>query len=562
MSSDREPWQTIVARKRAQRASSIPQEWLIPNNQLPGHEINNVLGFPRVSGLLSPRELEITESNASSIVHAIAQRSWTSLEVVRAFAHRAAIAQQLLNSLTEIAFDAAFEQAKALDQYQAEHGHTIGPLHGLPMSFKDSCDVKGLDTSMGYTAWVGHVAAEDSVVAAAMRAAGAVPFVKTNVGFTLMMGETVNHLFGRTLNPYNRALTSGGSSGGESALLAFRGSPFGVGTDIGGSIRLPAASTGLWGLRPSIGRVSYMGIANSLEGLESVRSNAGPMGHSPSDIRLFFSALLSSQPWLRDPDVLPIPWRAEQEILPDKLCFAYSVGDEVVTPHPPIRRGLAHTIDKLRAAGHEVVEWTDTFDADRAGRLMIDFWTSDGGEDVRRCVEASGEPMIDEVAALLRLTPEDQKLPKPTVYQAWRNQHERVLYAREFLARWQTTGKITSTGRPVDALIMPSAPFVARPHGADLPSSRFGMFEYTYANFQPILDLTAGVFPTGVCQDPAIDLPDTKFTPRSDLDMVVHNLYTDPQEWTGAPVGLQLIGRRLEEEKITALLGVVEKALA
>ena len=76
----------------------------------------------------------------------------------------------------------------------------------------------------------------------AVRQQGGIPFVKTNAGHTLMMGETVNHLFGRTLNPYNRSLTSGGSSGGESALLAFRGSPLGVGTDIGGSIRMPAAS--------------------------------------------------------------------------------------------------------------------------------------------------------------------------------------------------------------------------------------------------------------------------------------------------------------------------------
>lgn len=76
---------------------------------------------------------------------------------------------------------------------------------------------------------------------ASVRAAGAIPFVKTNLGHTLMMGESVNHLFGRSLNPWNRSLTPGGSSGGEAALLAFRGSPVGWGTDIGGSIRLPSA---------------------------------------------------------------------------------------------------------------------------------------------------------------------------------------------------------------------------------------------------------------------------------------------------------------------------------
>lgn len=106
---------------------------------------------------------------------------------------------------------------------------------------------------MGFCAWEGRIAERDAVAVAArestvfrealtkVRKAGAIILCKTNIGHTLMMGETFNNIWGRTLNPYNRTLTSGGSSGGESALLAFRGAAMGIGTDIGGSIRMPSA---------------------------------------------------------------------------------------------------------------------------------------------------------------------------------------------------------------------------------------------------------------------------------------------------------------------------------
>lgn len=106
---------------------------------------------------------------------------------------------------------------------------------------------------MGYVGWLGNFSEQDAVLAAILRKAGAVFYVRTNVPQTLMCGETINNIFGRTLNPANRKLTSGGSSGGEGALIALKGSPLGVGSDIGGSIRIPAGFNGLYGLRPTVG---------------------------------------------------------------------------------------------------------------------------------------------------------------------------------------------------------------------------------------------------------------------------------------------------------------------
>lgn len=123
--------------------------------------------------------------------------------------------------------------ARARDEHFAKTGKTIGPLHGLPISLKDNFKLKGLDATVGFSAHVGDAAADDAALAKILEKAGAVFYVKTNVPTAMMIAETVNNVFGRTLNPLNRRTTCGGSSGGESALLVMKGSPIGVGTDIG-----------------------------------------------------------------------------------------------------------------------------------------------------------------------------------------------------------------------------------------------------------------------------------------------------------------------------------------
>lgn len=127
-----------------------------------------------------------------------------------------------------------------------------------------------------------------------------------------MIAETVNNVFGRTVNPLNRRLTSGGSSGGESALIAFKGSPLGVGTDIGGSLRIPAACTGIFTLKPSSGRFPTGGAKSGLAGQEAVRSINGPMARSLKDLEVWAQAVVGGEPWRVDPNCLPVPWRKVQ----------------------------------------------------------------------------------------------------------------------------------------------------------------------------------------------------------------------------------------------------------
>ena len=163
--------------------------------------------------------------------------------------------------------------------------------------------------------------------------------------------ETMSNLWGRTLNPSNNLLSAGGSSGGEGALLACLGSPIGIGTDSGGSIRAPAAFNGLYALKPSPKRVSYLGCQNDTNGIVGIASALGPMETSIRDLNMICQALTDAEPWVKDSTVVEKPWMSVAR--PLKMTIGVMRWDEVVMPHPPIQRALRMAVNALRHAGHE-----------------------------------------------------------------------------------------------------------------------------------------------------------------------------------------------------------------
>jgi len=144
------------------------------------------------------------------------------------------------------------KQAKALDEFKEKHGKLLGPLHGVPMSLKDQFNVNGLDSTLGYVGRAFAPATSDALIVEVLKQLGAVIIAKTNLPQSILWSETECPLWGLTTNPLNPDFTPGGSSGGEGALLALKGSLVGWGTDIGGSIRVPCHMNGLWGLKPSV----------------------------------------------------------------------------------------------------------------------------------------------------------------------------------------------------------------------------------------------------------------------------------------------------------------------
>lgn len=375
-------WETIAKSKQAALTGSIPAEYRIPKDLLPPDSQLDVTPWPQQSGWFSEEELKITGSTASDILKNIASKAWSSKDVTKAFCKRAAAAHQLTNCLSDAFFEEAIRNAAALDDHFQRTGKLVGPLHGLPISLKDNFNIKGKDSTVGFTSLVNKPAEYNATLVDILQELGAVMYCKTNVPTAMMIAESVNNTFGRTVNPRNRSLTSGGSSGGESALIAFGGSPLGVGTDIGGSLRIPAACTGIFTLRPSHGRFTTQRCRSGLAGQEAVKSVNGPMARTLEDITMYSKVIIDAKPWLLDPTMLPMPWKPVEQ--KQKLKIAVMWNDGICTPTPPVRRALNETVQKLQNAGHELIDWDPKQFHLKALELLVrplnhlTFWTDSG----------------------------------------------------------------------------------------------------------------------------------------------------------------------------------------
>ncbi|KAA6413951.1 MAG: acetamidase [Lasallia pustulata] len=538
-------WEETAADKKERIEKTIPDEWRIKSKDVG----DSVMDYPAMSGIMSDEELAITNSTAVDLVAKLAKGQMKSVAVTRAFCKRAALAHQLVNCALEFFPEMALAQANELDDYYEKNGKTVGPLHGLPISLKDQFRVKGLETSMAYVAWIGKYDEEDSVLVTLLRKAGAVFYVKTSVPQSLMVCETINNIIGRTVNPRNKNWSCGGSSGGEGANVGFRGGIIGVGTDIGGSIRVPSAFNFLYGLRPSHGRLPYAKMANSMEGQETVHSVCGPITHSVEDMRLFIKSVLFQEPWKYDSKVIPMPWRqAEEDVIKSKLSpggltLGFYNCDGNVLPHPPILRGVETVVSTMKKNGHEVIPWKP-YKHDYAVNLINGIYAGDGGDDVYGVLKESGEPAIPNFQDLI-----SPDLPKVDMNQLWDVQLKKWTFQCEYLAEWRKMEE--KLGKEMDAIIAPITPTAAVRHN---------QFKYYgYASAINLLDFTSVVVPVTFA-DKSVDKKREDYKPLSKIDGVVNGEY-DPDAYHGAPVAVQVVGRRLSEERTMAIAEEIGKLL-
>jgi amidase len=557
-------WQKKAEAKVAETKSKIPDEWTLQKHDLEAVKRQRQLSGPFIERFLNDGELEITGNDSVPLLSKIKSGQYTALQVTTAFCKRAAIAHQINNCLHEIMFDQAIERAKELDAYFGEHKSILGPLHGLPISLKDQFHVKGVDTTMGYIGWIdtyegdtdpSKVHKVESQIVTELLSLGAVMYCKTSLPQTLLLGETVNNLIGRTLNPVNQLLSCGGSSGGEGALNALRGSTLGVGTDIGGSVRIPAAFCGIYSVKPTHNRFSYRGAANTNPGQNTYASSVGFLSNSIDALQLVMKSVLSTQPWLRDPEVVPIPWR--QTLVDSTLSRASADGssnytplklgiywtDGVVGPHPPINRGLRAVVDTLRKAGHKIVDWNPPSQS-TAKRVHLAFLKADGAHDIHAQLNLSGEPLIPELVKSFQLKDPMNLLQ----YQ------DLTLEGRDYSAAYSDYWNATADDKAyqiVDAVIMPVAP-----HAAVIP----GKYYHTaYTEAINLMDYSAAVIPVTKA-DKNVDTFNSDYKPLNEIDRKNWEAY-DPDVYDGAPIGIQLVARKYEEEKVWAIAKIVSAAL-
>ncbi|KAF4548199.1 Acetamidase-like protein 2 [Elsinoe fawcettii] len=556
------PWEEKAAVKRAETLAKIPKEWRLSSDDLERAEQQRDLTGPFIQSFLSEDEVEVIKLDSVPLVGSISDGRLSAVRVAKAFCHATAVAQQINNCLHEIFFDQAIARAEYLDDYYQRNKRTVGPLHGLPVSLKDQFHVKGVDTTQGYVGWIGsNLGIKDpseahnieSQIVTELLAAGAVLYCKTALPQSLLFGETKNNIIGETLNPKNRNLSCGGSSGGEGALLALRGSTLGIGTDIGGSVRIPASFNGVYSLKPTPERLSYRHAANTTPGQNTYRSTAGFMSTTLDGVQLGMRSVLAQRPWLNDPAVIPMVWRqdihdqvfaqVDQRGRPVNAALKFGIlwNDTMCQPHPPIQRGLRLVVDALRQSGHKIVNWHPPPHSE-AERIHMSFLLSDGGQHVHEQLELSGEPLLPELTYLKRKPP-----MKLLEYQDMTLQG--LDYEAKYAAYWNSTAD--DDGQIVDAVIMP-----VTPHAASIPGKTY---HTAYTEVVNCLNASAVAFPVTEA-DQTIDVADPTYEPISDKDRLNWAAY-DAEIYHGAPVGLQVMGRKFEEEKILAIARIIRACL-
>uniref|UniRef100_UPI00398EC7E7 fatty-acid amide hydrolase 1 n=1 Tax=Pristiophorus japonicus TaxID=55135 RepID=UPI00398EC7E7 len=271
--------------------------------------------------------------------------------VLHAYMEKALEVTKQLNCLTDFL-------PECRTQLQDLQGKRKGLLYGIPVSIKDNIDCKGHDSTCGLRKFLNQPAAEDSVVVQVLKRQGAVPFLKTNVPQTMLSYECCNPIFGQTLNPLDKKRTPGGSSGGEAALIAAGGSILGIGSDIGGSIRVPASFCGICGFKPTGKRLSIKGARTSVPGQRAVEAAVGPLARDVDSLALCMKALLCEDMFQADPTVPPVPFNDKVFSSSTPLRIGYYESDGYWIPSASMKRAVMETKQLLEEAGHTLVPFT------------------------------------------------------------------------------------------------------------------------------------------------------------------------------------------------------------
>lgn len=288
--------------------------------------------------------------SAKQIAGAVRRRDVSALDVTRAHLDRLNAVNPTINAVVQDCTEDALAAAAALDARIAA-GEDVGPMAGVPVTTKVNVDQSGHATTNGLRSLKDLVAREDSPVVANLRRAGAIIVGRTNAPTLSMRWFTKNDLHGQTLNPRNRAITPGGSSGGAAAAVATGICAVGHGTDIAGSIRYPAYACGLHGLRPSLGRIpAYNATAADRFIGAQLMAVSGPIARSIEDIDLAYRAMAAADP--RDPWYVPAPFESGQ--YPRRAALTLAPDDMAVDPR--VRDALVHAARVLEDAGWEVEE--------------------------------------------------------------------------------------------------------------------------------------------------------------------------------------------------------------
>ncbi len=480
-------------------------------------------------------------------------------EVAQAHIERILAVDGRLNALVLRRFDEALLEADAVDRDRAR-GQTLGPLAGVPVTIKECFDVRGLPATLGVERFLGNIAANNGPLVARLRHAGAVVLGKTNVPQLMMLYESMNPLYGRTLHPARDDRSPGGSSGGEAAIIAAHGSALGLGSDLGGSIRQPAHACGICGLKPTTGRLTTQGALLNLNGMEAIGVQPGPMARSVADLAVAMKVLVAPSDDHTDPTLPPLAFKIDSESNARPLRIGYFEDDGYFTPSPAIRRAVRETAEALRQTGAEVRSFPVP-DIQEAMRIYFGLIGADGAEDFRRMLGNS--PCDAQVAQLLRLGKLPNSLRAPLAWLSERLGQDSIAYLLRSIRTasadeyWQLVDRRNHyTAKffhaldscEIDAIVCPAFGVPALRHDTSTQLTRAG----SYCMLPNLLGTPAGVIPwTTVRAGEESDRTESR--DRERMTAIRAEVGS-----AGLPIGIQVVARPWREDVVLAVMAKLE----
>jgi Asp-tRNA(Asn)/Glu-tRNA(Gln) amidotransferase A subunit family amidase len=458
---------------------------------------------------------DLTFLPAVSMAEQIRKKEIFPVELVDAHLAQIEKLNPRLNAFVQVDAERARQAARDA-AFAVMNGATLGPLHGVPISIKSSFTVEGLRCEAGTRLRAGFVARQDAVLVTRLKNAGAIVLGTTNTPELLMAWETDNLLYGRTNSPWDLERTPGGSSGGEAAAIAAGMSAGGVGSDGGGSIRVPAHFSGICGLKPTPGRIPATGHFPVSAGPFASIGVVGPMARTVADLKLLFEVMQG--PDVGDTNAAPVPVRWPNEDEARSLRVGYFEDDGRTPVTAETRTAVRTAAEALRSAGFEVEPFQPE-GLEEARQLWWKYFVVAGGMLLRPMFNGRESDLSPILKQFLEWAAVQPAHTGRSLLDAW---IRRDAVRAQFFAQMQRY--------PI--LLCPAAAIPAFRHGERSWQIDGKTVDYldawSYTEFFNLLGNPAAVVPVG-------------------------------HSFEGLPIGVQIVGRPWEEEQVLSVATALEK---
>jgi fatty acid amide hydrolase len=504
----------------------------------------------------------IVGSSATALAAAIASGAVSAAEAVEAHIARIEAVNPGLNAVVVPRYAEARNEAREADRRRAA-GEPLGPLHGVPVTIKECLDLAGTPSTFGLAARKAQAASADDAYVARLRAAGAIVLGKTNVAQLLMSMESNNPLYGRTSNPWNAERAPGGSSGGEAAIVAAGGSALGLGTDIGGSSRVPAAFCGIVGFKPTQGRTPDSGRGSIPIGQRAIVSQVGVLAREVDDVALALGIVGGAPPETLDP---PVALGDHRVVDVARLRVAVYEDDGIFLAAPAVKRAVREAAQHLSAAGAAVMAWTPPGLATAAG-IFFGTLSADRGRALRALLR--GDKVDPNIALMLMMAKQSRRgigffrallnalgqrrtaeaiaaFGYGDTYHYWQLAEAQLDYRKRFLDALDR-----DAGGPFDLVLCPPCSLPAFTHGA----ARDLVVAGTYSLLPNVLGFPAGVVPVS-----RVRAGEEGPQQTASRDAVEKTAAAVRRGSAGLPVGAQVIARPWRDDVALAAMRAIQTA--